>query len=422
MDTAHREETWLLGNTDDQDASDDRSFAVTPVWQEMPWEEEGWTVNPSMNPSMAVDSEPKGGASKAGTRRSIRYTLPVIFSLLAVGGYGWLSIQTEFDGNLFSQPWQFSWNRPVPRDEASLIRDSEIHSLTQAAELGRVEVVQKMLRDGVSATQKDENGNTALHLAAQRGFVEVMKVLLDAGADPNATNTVNNTALLSAVSNLQSEEVVALLLKYGAKIPTSYDSTGGNTELHFAARCGNSDTCELLLDAGADINARNGQGETALFFAIDSKDSETTQFLIDRGADVRVQDNLERTPLCHAANVGDLSVIGTLIAAGAELNTADSDGNTPLHIATLQRHDEVIALFITAGADVTIKNRDGMEPIQVIPWNIPHEKQIAIRQAFLDAGATASAFPANPWAKMASERNTACTFVSVRPLVQPPRL
>ncbi len=426
-------------------SSSNVSSSTSSTWREASWEEEDWleksfaVASPnsamgshsmansiiSASSSEVTHSEQKG-VTKLHSRYAIQCTLLIIFGLLAVGWYyGWTSFQTEFDRILFGKPWNFSWNRLETMDETPRpIRDSEIRSLAQATELGRVNVVRNMLREGVSASQKDENGNTPLHLAALRGNVEMMKILLAAGADPNATNTIGNVPLLNAVSNQQSEEVVSLLLKHGAKVPKTYAFTGGNTLLHFAARYGNSTTCELLLDAGADIHAKNIQGETALFFSIDSCDTKTMQFLIDRGAKVQTRDNLGRTPLYRAAGVGDLSMVGTLIAAGAELNAVDRDGNTPLHAATLQRHDEVIALLITAGADVTIKNRQRMEPIQVIPWDLSQEMRVAIRQAFLDAGATATEPPVNPWVKMMQEnknnsaRNTEPTW-SFNP---PPRL
>ena len=419
------------------------SSSTSSIWREASWEEDDWLEKSFvMPPSSAMDSHSmatsstsagpvvvthseQNGVTKSYSRYTIQYTLLIILGLLAVGYYGWTSFQVEFNRALFGKPWNFSWYRLETMDETPHpIRDSEIRSLVQAAELGRVNVVHHMLREGISASQKDENGNTPLHFAALRGNVEMMKILLAAGADPNATNTIGNVPLLNAVSNQQSEEVVSLLLKHGAKVPQTYAFTGGNTLLHFAARYGNSTTCELLLDAGADIHAKNVQGETPLFFSIDSCDTKTMQFLIDRGAEVQTRDNLGRTPLYRAAGVGDLSMVGTLIAAGAELNAVDRDGNTPLHEATSQKHDEVIALLITAGADVTIKNQQRMEPIQVIPWDLPQEMRVAIRQAFLDAGATVTEPPVNPWVKMMQEtknnsaRNTESTW-SFNP---PPRL
>ncbi len=60
----------------------------------------------------------------------------------------------------------------------------------------------------------------------------------------------------------------------------------GNTALMFAARCGDTQIVEILIDCGAQVNAADEYGDTALMFAAQYGTMETVQRLIDDGANV----------------------------------------------------------------------------------------------------------------------------------------
>jgi ankyrin repeat protein len=93
---------------------------------------------------------------------------------------------------------------------------------------------------------------------------------------------------------------------------------GGSTPLMFAALYADASAVRLLLENGADPNARNDAGATALLWAID--DAPKTQVLLSHGADPNVRSDDGATPLLLAAGrFGSLDVVKALLDGGAKL-------------------------------------------------------------------------------------------------------
>lgn len=93
---------------------------------------------------------------------------------------------------------------------------------------------------------------------------------------------------------------------------------GGATPLMYAALYGDLDSMRLLLESGADPNARNDAGATALMWAID--DFDKVKLLVDRGANVHAKTDIGRTPLLMAASrFGSGRVVKLLLDRGADV-------------------------------------------------------------------------------------------------------
>ena len=107
-------------------------------------------------------------------------------------------------------------------------------------------------RGDVNAAQPD--GTTALHWAAHWNDEEAVNLLLRAGANAKAMNRYGATPLSEAVVS-GSGKMIEALLKAGAD-PKTLTTEDGETVLMTAARAGNVDAVKILLDHGADVNAR----------------------------------------------------------------------------------------------------------------------------------------------------------------------
>jgi ankyrin repeat protein len=137
-------------------------------------------------------------------------------------------------------------------------------TLTDAAYLGDVERVQRLIREGLFVDSNGAYGQTPLMVAAERGHLEVVKVLVDKGADVNAKDRSDRTALMEAASKGRLE-VVKLLVGMGADV----DAKGKMdwTALMTAVAEGHLKVVQVMLDKGADVNARTEDAETALEIA-----------------------------------------------------------------------------------------------------------------------------------------------------------
>lgn len=135
-----------------------------------------------------------------------------------------------------------------------------------AVKAGDVTGVSQQLAAGADANCRDEQGATALMLAAHAGVLPVVRALLDAGADVNASDERGWTALAKSTYNPEQKrgfsDVAQALIAAGANIEAAIGY--GVRPLMLAAGYGETAVVETLLQSGADVTARNEGGLTAL--------------------------------------------------------------------------------------------------------------------------------------------------------------
>jgi ankyrin repeat protein len=139
-----------------------------------------------------------------------------------------------------------------------------------------------------------------------------------------------------------------------------------NGKLLEAAKKGNGAQINRLLDAGADIDARdNHRGQTALMHAAEEGLIETCELLVNRGANVNATDfNHSETILMHAVQFKDnLAVCELLIENGADVNAAlDSgflSGRTVLMGAAYEGNKNICNLLVRNGSDALAEDGRG---------------------------------------------------------------
>jgi ankyrin repeat protein len=74
---------------------------------------------------------------------------------------------------------------------------------------------------------------------------------------------------------------------------------------------------KLLIDNGANVNAKNANGQSSLVIAVGKENPEITKLLIERGADVNVESKSGFTPLHWATYRGLYPIVELLLAANA---------------------------------------------------------------------------------------------------------
>jgi ankyrin repeat protein len=182
-----------------------------------------------------------------------------------------------------------------------------------------------------------------------RDGLALARLLLDAGADPNDTQATYN------LSWTPGDEWLELLLAFGygrgdggpwhARLAPAHASPRENAEdcLTWAARHGFANRVRLLLDAGVDPDGRGTRhpilkGRTALGIAIHEGHVDVARLMLERGADVNARDRA--TALHQAALRGDPDLVELLLDHGADPNVHDADhGATPAGWAAYAGHE-----------------------------------------------------------------------------------
>uniref|UniRef100_A0A672IJ50 Euchromatic histone-lysine N-methyltransferase 2 n=1 Tax=Salarias fasciatus TaxID=181472 RepID=A0A672IJ50_SALFA len=241
--------------------------------------------------------------------------------------------------------------------------------LYPAAKQGEVQRVLLMLMEGIDPTYQPDSQNrrSALHAAAQRGLLEVCYMLVQAGAQVDAQDKDMRTPLLEAIIN-NHIEVARYLIQNGACVY----HTDGYTGLHHAAKLGNLETVNMLLETGqVDVNAQDSGGWTPIIWAAEHKHVDVIKSLLNRGADVTINDKELNVCLHWAAYAGNVDIAELVLNAGCSLASVNVHGDTPLHIAAREGYLECVTLFLSRGADIDIMNREGDTPLSLARADTP---------------------------------------------------
>ena len=97
---------------------------------------------------------------------------------------------------------------------------------------------------------------------------------------------------------------------------------GGETPLHYAAYSRNPENVDVLLKAGANVNAQEGQKRTVLHFAVRKQLNDIITLLLDAGADASIKDKRGKTPFDYAKGdpewIANIALYKRLKAASGE--------------------------------------------------------------------------------------------------------
>jgi ankyrin len=257
-------------------------------------------------------------------------------------------------------------------------------------------VTQLLLERGADVTAQDIHGETPLYLAACFGKVELARVLLDHGAVATE-ETYDSKTPLHGISRGKSDSqpedairLVQLLVERGADV--NAPDRNHDTPLHSACYVGKLDIARELLNLGATVTTKNGQGGTPLHVTsrgeYESQDGvRLARLLLEHGADVNAQDMENDTPLHFACRHGKLEIARLLLDRGAAADAKNKLGETPLHIFSTDDSIFIARLLLERGVDVDIHDKQHRTPLSAASFC----GNLEIARVLLDHGAMANA-------------------------------
>jgi len=186
------------------------------------------------------------------------------------------------------------------------------------------------------------DGLTLLHAAAKGGHTDIVEFLISKGFAVTATTEYGNTTPLDYAALGNHQEVAGVLIANGASV----DSAKPNP-IVAAAYAGHKDMIEYLMSKGADINKGP---ETPLHQAVSPWwDTNMAKLLIEAGADVNARNEKGNTPLHLAVKCGEVKMVELLVSNGANLSVRNNQGEDPVSMAKRQLsapgRKEIIELF-----------------------------------------------------------------------------
>jgi len=228
--------------------------------------------------------------------------------------------------------------KPIERSFEGANQAEKNICLLWAAFMHRWDILESLVKLGANVHYYEpEWGLGALHLAAFAGCIKGCKILIGLDANVNA--------------------------KYKAYSP-----------LHCAAFGNNAECAEVLIQAGAMVNALTYFSENVLHCAARTNASDFLSCLIQHEINVKQMNNDGQLPIHVALNYHAMPCLEIMLRSrkfNAIINSVDKNGETVVQMAARERDVRALELLVQHSADLTSKNKDGKSALEIIVEKLP---------------------------------------------------
>lgn len=335
------------------------------------------------SPFSVIDSDNKVGAAMevaiaGGVMESVRTLIAAGCNIDSLPA--WKNVY--FDWSRSPLLFAFEYSKNVKMIEfilalgANINKPSGNESKTPLHAADTPHLIRLLLEKGANIDALDRFGQSKLHRVVNHsksdGSMEILQMLIDFKASVNTKDILGNSPLISAAADA-SDQALQLLLANGADL-SACNKNGENALIGAMRRRYVKDrekTIQLLLDAGADPNFRTKGGrETPFMVACDSRGvaPNDIRMLINAGADIDAKDKDGQTALMRVVN-SSVPMVKFLIKAGAKLDLQDSNGKTAAMIASTPHgsskwKSSALEQLVQAGANLALEDKNGRTALQ----------------------------------------------------------
>jgi ankyrin repeat protein len=273
------------------------------------------------------------------------------------------------------------------------------HAISVASRRGQTAAVKMLLCHGISATTRNQQGETPLLIAVEETHHDTARVLLE--KEPSAvelededgrtaldvalaseqldmamclvkegrfsTNEGLERALYTSIRDNMLEVVKAILDKDMSTVEVR--SGHNQTPLSLAAENGHEAIVMALLEKDANVECRDSFGRIPLHLAAQNGHEAIAMALLEKGANLECTDSSGQTPLSLAAQNGHEAVTNALLKKGANLECTDDSSGTPLFLAAENGHEAVIIALLKKCANMECTDSFGRTPLLLAAWN-----------------------------------------------------
>ncbi|XP_078348823.1 transient receptor potential cation channel subfamily A member 1-like isoform X2 [Oculina patagonica] len=291
-----------------------------------------------------------------------------------------------------------------------------------AAQRGRLDIIKLLFAHGANLGAQNDEGETAVHVAAREGWDEVLRHFLQrASMTGISCKDLVNSGNYEAKSCLQLAvdgghvETATICIEYGADvrpvtkrnmplhvassigdltmvkfllskdfIHVDEEDSEGMTPILRASLSGHVEIIEQLLDKGASICPLPGStAPSPLMCAVKRGHHRAILFLLQRGSPIDLRDSHQRTCLHVAAYSANVETVDIILKNGGKelIDSLDRDSRTPIHYAAAKGSREIVQKLLDAGANVNVKDIEEKVPIHMAT----ESGSLACVRALLDA-------------------------------------
>ncbi|XP_037747859.1 serine/threonine-protein phosphatase 6 regulatory ankyrin repeat subunit A isoform X4 [Chelonia mydas] len=253
-------------------------------------------------------------------------------------------------------------------------------------------VAEMLLKSGADVNVEQENGETAMHVAARHGNLRMIKALIEEGGELTSQSKAGECPLHIAVQHCHLP-VVEEILNYlatekshaEASACVNQENKAGETPLHLAAAVKKdmvhfegeeTKIIAMLMEYDADISRTTRVSlETPLHYCARVGNADVLLEMLKHISTSRMQQSINKqakndwSPLLMAAERGHTAIVKILLQHHARVDVFDEHGKAALHLAAENGHDQIADMLLWHKAFVNAKTKLGLTPLHLSAQN-----------------------------------------------------